>query len=150
MRTVALDIANLAGDETNVQISVSGVSNKSSLIASLGHIYEIVETPIGKTLESLAENAAPQEYTLSAYPNPFNPSTQIHFAMKEAGLATVPVYNLNGQLIRELLNEYRAAGDYSTPWDGRDARGLGTASGVYFIRFEVGNEVKLSKVMLVR
>jgi len=62
----------------------------------------------------------------------------------------VRVYNLNGQLIRELLNEHRATGEDSTPWDGRDARGIGAASGVYFIRFETGNEVKLSKVMLVR
>lgn len=149
-RTVALAASNFAGKEISLRAQVTGIDNKSSLIASLGHIYEIVETPIGKTLEARAENAAPHAYTLSAFPNPFNPSTQIHFAMKEAGLAQLRVYNLNGQLVRELLNEPRAAGEYSTPWDGRDYRGVAAATGVYFIRFEAGNEVKLSKVMLVR
>jgi len=70
--------------------------------------------------------------------------------MREAGLATLRVYNLNGQLIRELLHEHRAAGEHAVPWDGHDNRGRAAASGVYFIRFEAGNEVKLSKVMLVR
>ena len=70
--------------------------------------------------------------------------------MKEAGLATVRVYNLNGQLIRALLDEQRAAGEYALPWDGRDHRGVTAASGVYFIRFETANAVKLNKVILVR
>jgi hypothetical protein len=158
-RTIALLASNLAGGEISLRAQVSGIDNKSSLIASLGHIYEVVEAPIGKTLEAIAQNATPQNYALSAYPNPFsppergtfgNPSTQIRFTMKEAGLAMLRVYNLNGQLIRELLHEPRAAGEYALPWDGRDRRGVAAASGVYFIRFEAGNEVKLSKVMLVR
>jgi hypothetical protein len=85
-----------------------------------------------------------------AHPNPFNPSTQIGFAMREDGLATLRIYNLCGQVIRELLNEYRAAGEHNVKWDGRDARGVAAASGVYFIRFETGNEVKIGKIMLVR
>jgi flagellar hook assembly protein FlgD len=94
---------------------------------------------------------------LSAYPNPFpangtfgNPSTQIYFAMKEDGIATVRIYNLTGQLVRELLNEYRVVGEHTVPWDGRDHRGAMAASGVYFIRFEAGSKVKVNKVMLVR
>jgi hypothetical protein len=129
---------------------VAGFRNKSSLIASLGHIYEIVETPLPKVLESITETAAPQVFFVEAYPNPFNPSTQIRFAMKEAGLATLRIYNLNGQLVRELLNEYRAAGEHAILWDGRDDHGITAASGVYFIRFEAGQEVRMSKVMLVR
>lgn len=149
-RTIAIAASNFAGNEFSLAAQVAGLDNKSSLIASLGHIYEVVETPAGNTLAASAENTTPQEYALSAYPNPFNPSTQIHFAMKETGLATVRVYNLNGQLIRELLNEPRAAGEHTVPWDGRDHRGVAVASGVYFIRFEAGTAVKQSKVMLVR
>jgi flagellar hook assembly protein FlgD len=103
-----------------------------------------------KALESIAETAKPQAFFVEAYPNPFNPSTQIRFAMKEAGMATLRIYNLNGQLIRELLREYRVAGEHAALWDGRDDRGVQSASGVYFIRFEAGNEVRMSKVMLVR
>jgi hypothetical protein len=143
-------IAAFAGGEASLRTEVAGLGNKSSLIASLGHIYEIAETPLPKVLESITETATPQAFFLEAYPNPFNPSTQIRFAMKEAGLATLRIYNLSGQLVRELLNEYRAAGAHTTPWDGRDDRGLVSANGVYFIRFEAGNEARMSKVMLVR
>lgn len=149
-RTMALLASNLAGGEISLRAQVSGIDNKSSLIASLGHIYEIVETPLPKALENIAETATPQAFFVEAYPNPFNPSTQIRFAMKDAGLATLRVYNLNGQLVRELLNEPRAAGEYALPWDGRNHRGEAVASGVYFIRFKAGQEVKLKKVMLVR
>ncbi|MGH7595614.1 MAG: T9SS type A sorting domain-containing protein, partial [bacterium] len=142
--------AAFAGGEVSVRTEVAGFRNKPSLIASLGHIYEIVETPLPKALESITETATPQAFFLEAYPNPFNPSTQIRFAMKEAGVATLRVYNLNGQLVRELLNEYRPVGEHSIPWDGRNDRGVTAASGVYFIRFEAGKEVKLNKVMLVR
>jgi hypothetical protein len=110
----------------------------------------VVEDPTAKILGPTTENTAPQDYALSAYPNPFNPSMQIRFTMKDAGIATLRVYNLNGQLVRELLNEYRAAGEHTIPWDGRNHRGVASASGAYFIRFEAGKEVKLSKVMLVR
>jgi hypothetical protein len=48
------------------------------------------------------------------------------------------------------LNEYRVAGEHRLPWDGRDDHGRAAASGVYFIRFEAGKEVKANKVMLVR
>jgi len=155
--TIALAAANLAGKEISLRTQVSGLDNKPALIASLGHIYEVVKTPVGKVLSSIAGNAAPQDYALAAYPNPFsangtfgNSFTQIHFAMKETGRVAVRVYNLNGQLVRELLNEPRTAGEHTVPWDGQDHRGLAAASGVYFIRFEAGHEVKLSKVMLVR
>jgi hypothetical protein len=146
----ARGIAALAGGEVSVRTEVAGIGNKSSLIASLGHIYEIVETPLPKALENITETATPETFFVEAYPNPFNPSTQIRFAMKDAGLATLRIYNLNGQLVREVLNEYRAAGEYAASWDGRNDRGITAASGVYFIRFEAGAEVKISKVMLVR
>jgi len=101
VRTIAVAASNLAGKEINLRAQVSGIDDKSSLIASPGHIYEVVETPVGKVLNPIAENTAPQDYALSTYPNPFpangtfgNPSTQVYFAMKEAGPATVRVYNL--------------------------------------------------------
>lgn len=149
-RRLELAASNFAGKEFSLRMQVSGLDNKSSLIASLGHIYEIVEAPVGKVLSPIAENTTTTDYALSAYPNPFNPSTQVHFTIKETGRVAVRVYNLGGQLIRELVNEPRAVGEHIVLWDGNDARGAGAASGVYFIRLEARHEVKLSKIMLVR
>jgi hypothetical protein len=149
--TLITAISAFAGDEASLSTQVSGIAtNKASLITSLGHIYEVVEASLPKMLEVVAQKTIPQVFALAAHPNPFNPSTQIRFVMKNAGTATLCVYNLNGQVIRELLNEYRVAGEHRVPWDGRDDRGRATASGVYFIRFEAGNEVKVGRMMLVR
>ncbi len=149
--SLSTGIAAFAGGTLNLRTEVDGIAQqKSSLIASLGHIYEIVTTPLPKILATKANDAAPQDFALTAYPNPFNPSTQIRFVMKHDGVATLRVYNVQGQRIRELLHEYRAAGEHKVPWDGQDDRSVTVASGVYFIRFEAGQEVKISKVMLVR
>lgn len=144
-------IAAFAGAEVSLNTQVIGIAtNKTSLIASLGHIYEVIGTPLPKGVEVVAQKATPQVFALTAYPNPFNPSTQIRFAMQDEGLAALRVYNLNGQLVRELLYERCAAGEHTTPWDGRDDRGALATSGVYFIRLEAGDQIKLSKVTLVR
>jgi hypothetical protein len=144
-----------SGALLNFSANLNNQKTAAGVVVSLGHIYEIIDTPTSKSLEKVADAAIRQDFVLTAYPNPygrlpFNPSTQIHFAMKDAGIATLRVYNLQGQLIRELLNEYRIAGEHMVMWDGRDDRGAAVSSGVYFIRFAAENEVKVGKLMLVR
>jgi hypothetical protein len=144
-----------SGAQLIFNATINNLKTAAGVVASLGHIYEIIDAPTSKNLEKVADAATRQDFVLKAYPNPygrlpFNPSTQIHFVMKEAGIAMLRVYNLHGQLIRELLNEYRIAGEHVATWDGRDDRGEAVSSGVYFIRFAAGNEVKVGKLMLVR
>jgi hypothetical protein len=81
-------------------------------------------------------------FTLDAsnYPNPFNPETTIAFSVPTAGPTTVKIYNLKGQIVRTLVNEVREAGKHSTVWNGKDDRGNGVASGMYF--YSVGNDSK--------
>jgi len=125
-------------------------TEKSSLIASLGHIYEIVEAGNLKSLEKSRQESAPTCYALRSFPNPFNPATQIHFTLPEENLVAIRIYNLQGQIVRELVQAIRPAGEYSIQWDGRDERGLAVASGVYFLRLEAGKTVKSHKLMLMR
>ena len=49
------------------------------------------------------------------------------------------IYNINGQRIVSLVNEYQSAGLKTIFWDGKDARKIGVSSGVYFCRFEAGS-----------
>jgi hypothetical protein len=146
---IALAASAFVGKTITLTTEVNGISANAGLVATLGHIYEFVEAPPAQNLSKEIKMAAPKDF-LTAYPNPFNPSTQIRFTMREAGIATLRIYNLNGQAIRELLNEYRNVGKHRITWDGRDDRGRAAASGVYFIRFAAESDVKVEKLMLVQ
>jgi hypothetical protein len=77
------------------------------------------------------------------FPNPFNPSTAIHFAMPIAGRARLAIYNLRGELVRTLVNGELAAGYHRFTFNSR-----GLASGTYFYRLESGDFVATRKMIL--
>ena len=79
--------------------------------------------------------ALPQKYDLQpAYPNPFNPSTTIGYALPEASEVALEVYNVQGQRIRELVGGRQPAGWHAVVWDGRNSNGKPVPSGVYVVR----------------
>ena len=78
------------------------------------------------------------DYELSAnYPNPFNPSTAISFAMPEAGKVALQIYTLTGQLVRTLASGNYASGKHQVVWDAKDDNGSPVATGVYFYQLVV-------------
>ncbi len=83
------------------------------------------------------------------YPNPFNPSTTIRFALPEASEVSLRIYNLQGQLVREVVNSRYETGRHSIVWDGKDARGLLVATGVYVYRLKAGEFVAKRKLVLM-
>jgi len=66
------------------------------------------------------------------YPNPFNPSTTITFAMPEAGRVTLRIFTETGQLVQTLVDGEMQAGRHNVTWNGRNHSGASVASGVYF------------------
>jgi hypothetical protein len=93
----------------------------------------------------------PHDYNLCPnYPNPFNPQTAISFNLIEPALTKVLIYNVLGQKIKTLVNEYLSPGQYSYIWDGRTDIGEDAASGVYLYRIESGSFVQTKKMTLIR
>lgn len=88
---------------------------------------------------------------VGAYPNPFNPSTNIKFFLAESGIADLRVFNIAGRLVRTLL-EGKAldAGEIEVVWDGADEEGRTVAGGVYFCRLVAGGEERTISVTLVK
>jgi hypothetical protein len=86
----------------------------------------------------------------SPYPNPFNEQATIRFILPTPALASVTIYNILGQEIRELYNRYTEAGSASVNWDGRDNAGNAVAAGVYFCAVRAEDEVKVSKLLLLK
>ena len=84
-------------------------------------------------------------------PNPFNPSTTLHFQLPEAGPVSLIVYNMAGQVVATLLHDhYLEAGLHARVWEGRDDRGRTAASGLYLYRLTTQGQVLLGKLALIR
>ncbi|HSH66005.1 MAG TPA: T9SS type A sorting domain-containing protein, partial [Bacteroidia bacterium] len=78
-----------------------------------------------------------KEYSISNYPNPFNPTTNIEYAIKEDGFVTIKVYDILGNEVAELVNEQKTVGRYTTEFNAASAAGL--PSGVYLYSIQVNN-----------
>jgi hypothetical protein len=87
----------------------------------------------------------------SVYPNPFNPRTNIEFVVNRADLAQLNIYNIRGELVRQIFEDRLPVGSYSYVWDGTDKDGRALASGQYFARLRIGAEVyQVRKLSLVK
>lgn len=85
-----------------------------------------------------------------AVPNPFNPSTKIHFSLAAAGHTTVEVFDARGRLVRKLVDRSMGAGRKEAVWDGRDDQGRGLPSGVYLAQVRSGAERGITKMILAK
>jgi hypothetical protein len=97
------------------------------------------------------EVSIPVAYELANnYPNPFNPTTNIRFAIPETGNVKLSIYNMLGQKIATLVNENRNAGRYEITWNGKDDSGKAVGSGMYFYRLKAENVVLIKKMVLLK
>jgi len=124
---------------------LDGISDRAKFlrdsIVYMGNPLNQVTGAGGPALKnSLAQN----------YPNPFNPQTTIAFTIKDRGAVTLKVYNVNGELVRTLANETRAAGPYSLTWDGHNDAGQSVSSGVYFYKLVTNNFSQTKKMVLLK
>lgn len=84
------------------------------------------------------------------YPNPFNAQTHIPYSLKNAGHVQVIIYNVCGQMIRNLMNDYINAGTHELLWDGKDQLGMDVSSGIYLIVIENEHEKYVKRMELLR
>ena len=94
----------------------------------------------------VSEQQIPTEFSLSQnYPDPFNPSTRIRYALPHASQVRLIVYNTLGQQVAQLVNQQQEAGYHET---GLRADGL--PSGVYFYRLDAGSFTSVRKMLLLK
>ncbi len=84
------------------------------------------------------------------FPNPFNPETRISYTLNKPEQVRIRIFNVNGQLIRTLVNEYQNPGTYSSVWDGTLDNGETASSGTYFYRIDAGGETLVRKMTLMK
>lgn len=82
---------------------------------------------------------------LPNYPNPFNPVTQILFAIAAPADISISVFNINGKLVKTLYHQFTEAGNHLLQWDASDL-----TSGVYFIKLSSDDFTTMSKCTLIK
>jgi flagellar hook assembly protein FlgD len=106
--------------------------------------------PVSAVAVPVEEILATGPSLIGNYPNPCNPRTMIVFAMRTAEQVSLKIYDVRGNLVRDLVDEIRAAGRQETAWDGADAAGRAVASGTYFARMTTATETSTRPLTLVR
>ncbi|MFC1799388.1 M28 family peptidase [Candidatus Eisenbacteria bacterium] len=129
---------------------------------TLGHLDQSLATDILKiAVAAVAELAVPDpagaihgrpEITLatSAQPNPFKADTRLAFILSAAARVEVRVFDIEGRLVKTLLEAPLGAGPHGVVWDGTDAEGARVAPGVYFTGISTGSVSRHAKVVLLR
>jgi choice-of-anchor B domain-containing protein len=88
----------------------------------------------------------PVEFELKQnYPNPFNPSTNISFLIPEPGLVTLKIFNIIGQEVAELINEFKEVGNYEINFSADNL-----TTGIYFAKLTAGNNIQTIKMNLLK
>ncbi len=93
----------------------------------------------------------PETFSLGQnYPNPFNPTTQIPFTVPIPAHIQISIYNLLGQKVATLADQWYSMGQFHVKWDGRDLHGNPLGSGMYFYSIESQNFRQTKKLILVK
>jgi hypothetical protein len=92
------------------------------------------------------EKELPSDFSLNAnYPNPFNPSTRISYALPAASDVTLKVYNAVGQHMTTLVNQKQSAGNHTVTWNADNA-----SSGVYYYTIQADEYTQTRSMTLIK
>lgn len=129
---------------------------KCTIKTSTFQDYQRVVSELEKGLSFLpkletVEEDIPQRTTLSNnYPNPFNPTTKINFSIPVEQNVKLQVYNIKGQKVTELCNDFYPKGEHEVIWDGRDSNNRSVSSGVYFYKLDTDDKSITKKMLLLK
>ncbi len=120
----------------------SGLPDRADLIENImdyfGKSPTLPGTEVGDGAEFSARLHPP-------HPNPFNPVTTVSYTLGEPSHMALRIYDVNGRVVRTLVDDERAAGEHAVQWDGTTDGNIPAASGVYFVRLEPGGRKAFHK-----
>ena len=128
---------------------IAGAAEGGNTIIKSGFL--VVGLPPDFTTAIEISEGLPTTYTLSQnYPNPFNPATTLRFALPQATTVRLAVYDLQGREVARLLDGAWPAGYHYVVWDGRNAGGQETPSGIYIGRMVTPEYTQSIKMVLLK
>ncbi len=127
-----------------------GSNNENGYDWSALHYIPVWE--VDESAPSAVWNTLPEEYdiTVSNYPNPFNPSTEIIFTISHDGYVMLNIFDMLGHKIRSLVNKHVKKGEHHISWNGQNDNGQDVPSGSYFYQLKAGEKNVTNKMILLR
>ena len=102
-------------------------------------------------LENSVKPAVLSQYELyDNHPNPFNNETLIRFNLPGQEMVQLKIFNVNGQVVRTLVNNNLSAGTHSVRWNGKDEQGQLVASGLYLYQLSAGGKRMTKRLILAK
>ncbi len=126
---------------------VQDLDTKEVLQAAKIALNNLTEPPVSITDDSLVPTPVS---LIGNYPNPFNPSTTIHFTSDGLNPTEIVIYDLKGRKLRTLINATRSAGEHTIVFNGLDESGAHLATGIYFYRMRSGAYSNTRKMILMK
>jgi Zn-dependent metalloprotease len=122
----------------------------ASLVEAAIDDFKIEVVPTTQGIEN-PEPVLPRELVMEQNtPNPFNPSTEIHFSLPIQMAMSLKIYDVEGRMIRTLTEGTMTAGEHVATWDGRDGSGTSVASGIYYYRLDSPQYGATRKMVLMK
>ena len=110
-----------------------------------GLVYELSE------LLALGQDIVPEEFALyHPFPNPFNPKTVIRYNVPITSRVNITIYNVKGEIINNLVDQYQMAGSRFVNWNATNSSGQTVPAGVYLYKIVAGNFTQSKKMMLLK
>ena len=93
----------------------------------------------------------PRKYYLSQnFPNPFNPTTNIHYSIPRSTFVKITIYDLMGREVARPVNDFQLKGNRSVKWDAVNNQGGSVAGGIYLYKIQAGDFVKTRKMIFLK
>jgi hypothetical protein len=149
----------------NASVPFQTVNNATNLLICNGNesrdelwynLIKLGPTAAGSATKTADETAAAAETAdadfegVQVFPNPFNPQTSFRFKVKENSAVKLQIFNLAGQLVRTIVDEDFGPGVYVRRWNGRNQDGRPAASGLYFYRLQIGQQIMNGRIQMLK
>ncbi|MBN2364738.1 MAG: T9SS type A sorting domain-containing protein, partial [Calditrichaeota bacterium] len=136
----------LTYEDTNIMVAGAYDTTAYALVRGITDYLGLEPTSVSNQLAVVQEDPL----LVQNYPNPFNNSTRIEFNIAKSGQVELKIYNLLGETIRALVNEFQTPGSKSFSWDARDDHGQPVSSGLYIYRLVAGNSIHSGRMMYLK
>ena len=118
----------------------------ASDVSQFNQIVENTFRFFGETNQIDEELYSPVNFILKQnYPNPFNATTIIQYKIPVDADVVLNIYNINGQMVDQLVNQHQKEGQYSVDWSSANM-----PSGIYFYWLQVDNQCQTKKMVVMK